>query len=246
MTRAKITGSRIQHIELREIHLVRDDEDTSRWMDEIDNHDETASEFRRYTDGLKGHIREWLASVRFRLGYRAYWAENFDRAHHWLQPLADHNDCAAQYYIGRMHSRGEGVSQDMAQALRWWNASAGRGERWAQVEIGNLYETGSGVPQSFEKARKWYQRAADAGLAEAQVRIGYFHDAGLGGIPVNHLVARQWYLRAAVQGEKNAYHNLAVHYANGLGIPADKQKALVWLNKARPHETVDTDDLHVI
>lgn len=184
---------------------------------------------------LQAYICELKAATRFKRGYRAYWSGDFDQAWQILKPLADQSDSAAQYYLGRMRARGEGIHRDLDQALRWWNASAGRGERWAQVEIGNLYETGSGLNRDYGKAFKWYQRAADDGLAEAQVRVGYYYDKGLG-VVKNHRTARQWYIRAAVQGETNAYHNLAVHYAKGLGVPADKQKALAWLKKARPHQ----------
>lgn len=187
-------------------------------------------------------ISELIDASRFKRGYRQYWNGEFESAWSTLEPLAAKNDCAAQYYLGRMRARGEGIDKDLMQALRWWNASAGRGERWAQVEIGNLYENGRGIAQDSAKALKWYRRAADDGLAEAQVRVGYFYDKGIG-VTLNHNIARQWYIRAAVQGEKNAYHNLAVHYARGLGVPADKQKALAWLKKAQPHQRCSSDDV---
>lgn len=187
-------------------------------------------------------VSELINAARFARGYRHYWNGEFERAWNVLAPLGERNDCAAQYYLGRMRARGEGIDKDLMQALRWWNASAGRGERWAQVEIGSLYEHGRGIVQDSAKALKWYRRAADDGLAEAQVRVGYFYDNGIG-VTKNHNLARQWYIRAAVQGEKNAYHNLAVHYAKGLGVPADRQKALAWLKKARPHQRCESEDV---
>lgn len=61
-------------------------------------------------------------------GLRAYSQRNFPLAlRHWA-PLAQRGDPSAQYNLGRMYARGEGVSRDLAEAYKWFTL-AGIGGR---------------------------------------------------------------------------------------------------------------------
>jgi|GEM_PF-3875260 len=134
-------------------------------------------------------------NVRFWLGYYAYWRGKYEPALTLLKPLAEGGHAAAQFYLGRMFARAEGVDRDLANAIRWWNASAGAGEPWSQVAIGSLYERGIAVPRDRSKALKWYLKAAHNGLPEAQARVGFFYESGAVGDRDQHK-ARHWYLLA--------------------------------------------------
>lgn len=134
--------------------------------------------------------------VRFWLGYQAYWQGYYRSAFNLLEPLAKSGHAAAQYYLGRMCARAEGLERDLGDAIRWWNASAGAGEPWAEVAIGSLYERGKVVPRDRRKALKWYLRAARHGLPEAQLRVGYFYEFGLG-TDRDVARARRWYVEAS-------------------------------------------------
>ena len=74
----------------------------------------------------------------------------------WL-PLAEHGHPAAQFNVGVLYEKGQGVAQDFAEAARWYLKAAEQGDTQAQYSLGVLYETGTGVPKNLEEARKWYR-----------------------------------------------------------------------------------------
>jgi hypothetical protein len=89
------------------------------------------------------------------------------QANQWLQRGmtlyrrdADRGDAEAQYQIGFMYFRGQGVRQDYAQALSWYRRAADQGHLQAMEGLGGMYQYGIGVPQDTAQARVWYQRAA--------------------------------------------------------------------------------------
>ena len=44
----------------------------------------------------------------------------------------------AQYYLGNMYYKGEGVKAKYAEAVRWWTKAAGQGHVDAKYELENL------------------------------------------------------------------------------------------------------------
>lgn len=62
-------------------------------------------------------------------GLRAYAQRNYAVAlRHW-GPAAQRGDTAAQYNIGRLYARGEGVPRDYAEAYKWFTLAAAGGRR---------------------------------------------------------------------------------------------------------------------
>jgi TPR repeat protein len=53
----------------------------------------------------------------------AYNAGDYVRAQHRLRPLAEQGDGAAQYKLGFMYERGQGVTQDLVFAYTWYDIS---------------------------------------------------------------------------------------------------------------------------
>jgi TPR repeat protein len=66
-----------------------------------------------------------------------------------------------------MYAKGEGVPQDLAQAMDWYRKAAERGYADAQYNLGVMYANASGVPQDFVQAHKWFSLAAAQGEADA-------------------------------------------------------------------------------
>ena len=92
----------------------------------------------------------------FEEGVAAYLREDFASALSYWLPLAQQGHRTAQFNIGVMYEKGQGVSKDLAQTARWYLAAAEQSEPQAQYELAVLYEHGSGVSQDVERARKWY------------------------------------------------------------------------------------------
>ncbi len=71
------------------------------------------------------------------------------------RPLAEKGHAVAQYNLGLMFRRGQGVPQDNTKAVKWCRRAAEQGLVSAQNNLGFMYERGRGVPKDYAKAVKW-------------------------------------------------------------------------------------------
>src|SRR5690606_32105532 len=69
----------------------------------------------------------------------------------------------AQYNIGLMTERGQGVTRDRAAAALWYWKAAHRGVAAAQLQLGVAFATGTGVGRDPAEALKWLDLAAKNG-----------------------------------------------------------------------------------
>jgi clan AA aspartic protease (TIGR02281 family) len=109
----------------------------------------------------------------------------------------------AEYNLGVMYAKGQGVPQDYAQAATWFRKAADQGNALAQANLGMAYDKGQGVPQDYAQAVAWYRKAADQGEAEAQLNLGAMYEYGQG-VPQDYAQAATWLRKAADQGEDEA------------------------------------------
>ena len=68
-----------------------------------------------------------LAHADFQDGWDAYTRKDYSTALKEWQPLAEQGDAQAQYYLGVLYFKGEGVPQDYVQAREWWLKAAEQG-----------------------------------------------------------------------------------------------------------------------
>ena len=61
----------------------------------------------------------------------------------------------AQFRLGIMYARGEGVAEDDAEAAQWLRLAAEQGESRAQVILGAMYARGEGVAEDDAEAVQW-------------------------------------------------------------------------------------------
>jgi TPR repeat protein len=106
---------------------------------------------------------------------------------------------AAQYNLGNMYYKGEGVQQDFKQAVAWLQKAAEQGDTDAQCNLGSMYRQGQGVQQDSKQAVAWYRKAADQGMAKAQHNLGVMYKQGKG-VQQDNTQAAAWYQKAADQG----------------------------------------------
>ena len=144
---------------------------------------------------------------------------------------AEQGDAEAQFSLGLMYDKGEGVPQDYAEAARWYRRAAEQGDAVAQFNLGLMYDKGEGVSQNYTEALRWYRRAAEQGHASAQLNLGLMYDEGEG-IPQDYAEAARWYRRAAEQGDAVAQFNLGLMYDKGEGVPQDYAEAARWYRRA--------------
>ena len=144
---------------------------------------------------------------------------------------AEQGDAEAQFKLGRMYAKGEGVPQDYVQAVAWFRKAAEQGNAKGQNGLGAMYGSGQGVPQDWVQAVVWFRKAAEQGEAMAQCNLGVMYANGQG-VPQDYAEAAAWYRKAAEQGYAQAQFNLGLMYANGEGVRQDYAQALVWYRKA--------------
>ena len=80
---------------------------------------------------------------------------------------AEQGDAAAQFNLGVMYYRGEGVAQDDKAAVKWYTKAAEQGHVGAQTDLGLMYESGQGVAQDYVMAHMFFNIAAIDGLKPA-------------------------------------------------------------------------------
>ena len=87
----------------------------------------------------------------------------------WFAVAAENGVPEAQYNLGLMHCRGEGVPRRLHEALRWMRQAAASGHLPAQRAVGQLYLTGlDTMGQDLSEARTWLAAAASRGDRESR------------------------------------------------------------------------------
>ncbi len=137
------------------------------------------------------------------LSFRCSSAGDFAGAFEWCQRAADGELAWAQYNLGLMYQKGEGVARSEAEAVHWYRLAASQGFADAQLRLADLYYLGQGLQQSYTQAALWYRRAAEQGCARAQFQLGHLYDVGLG-IEHDYTKYRYWTRMAAEQGHEDA------------------------------------------
>jgi TPR repeat protein len=137
------------------------------------------------------------------VSFRCYSAGDFAGAFQWCQRAADANLAWAQYNLGLMYQKGEGVAQSEAEAAHWYRLAASQGFLDAQQRLADLYYLGHGMPRNYMQAALWYRRAAEQGNATAQFQLGHLYDVGLG-VEHDYTQYRYWTRMAAEQGHEDA------------------------------------------
>ena len=132
----------------------------------------------------------------FQAGLAAFNAKNYADALSIWKPLADQGYAPAQYNLGAMYGKGQGVAQDYDAAVKLYRMVADKGYLEGQYNLGVMYYNGSGVPQSYKLAVDWFEKAANGGKDDAMVALAKAFETGEG--RQQHLNdAKFWYERAA-------------------------------------------------
>jgi len=97
----------------------------------------------------------------FNDGVVAYLMADYEKAFTTMQSLAETSDHGfAQYYMGMMYLKGQGVDQDYEAASNWFRKASEKNIPQAQYKLGDLYFKGRGVPKDYEYAYIWYSVGA--------------------------------------------------------------------------------------
>ncbi len=71
-----------------------------------------------------------------------------------------------------MYSKGQGVPQDYAEAMKWYRLAAEQGFALAQSNLGEMYINGEGVRRNYVQGYMWLGLAAKHGDKDAVLPQG--------------------------------------------------------------------------
>ena len=120
------------------------------------------------------------AEATYQQAVKFYNAKNYKKAAPLLRKSAEQGHADAQYNLGFLYRKGEGVKQDYKQAAEWYRKAADQGNANAQSNLGFLYGEGKGVKQDYKQAAEWYRKAAEQGHAVALNNLAIMYGQGHG------------------------------------------------------------------
>jgi hypothetical protein len=181
-------------------------------------------------------------ALEFEDGLAAYKRGELKHAVRIFTMLAERGDPPAQFALGMLYDKGNGVERDNARAAEWYTRSAESGYARAQLNLSLMYASGEGVEKDESLAHRWLREAAMQGNEDAVARLeenaagddpdAQFDLAGLyatgTGVDKDEAEARKWFQRAAADGDERSQFNLGVLAA----AAGDDEEAVRWYEKA--------------
>ncbi len=118
---------------------------------------------------------------------------------------------AAQYALGELHSKGQGVAASVTKAVEWYEKAA---------------------LQNDERALEALKKLSDADKIEAIMVLARFCEMGQAGCPQDLQTALEWYRKAVDSGSGEAALYIAESYETGCLGKKDESSAIEWLARA--------------
>lgn len=165
-------------------------------------------------------------------GAEAFRKNNYLKARQLWMPSALKGDSYAQFMLGWMADRGQGINgRDARSAAHWFQLSAKGGFPRAMSNLANLYQSGAGVPKDIPLALALYTKAANLGEVFAQTRLAGFHYVG-DFVKQDYKQSFRWYSKAAQQENRYSQSMIGHMYLAGEGVSKDPRLAATYLEKA--------------
>jgi hypothetical protein len=172
-----------------------------------------------------------ISRFRYQLGRAYQKMSEFGQAAEHFRAAAVKGNACAQFNLGLLYERGDGVVKSDAEALSLYMKAADSGFGWAFFNLGNMYADGRSVKRDQKKALEFYRRSADKGISFAQFTLGRIYEEGQG-VQKDESEAARLYMLAANARHAWAQFNLGNMYSDGRGVPKDYVEAAAWYRTA--------------
>ena len=156
----------------------------------------------------------------------------------WWKEGAERGEAEAQFNLGLMYFKGNGVAKNEAEAIKWFKKAAEQGDVGAQFNVGLMSVNGIGTARDPFEAAKWFKEAAMKGDAQSEFNLGLLFFKG-DGVMKDHAEALKWFRKAADQGKADAQYATALMYLIGNGVNKDVPEAAKWLRKSAKQGNAD-------
>ncbi|MDO5861287.1 MAG: tetratricopeptide repeat protein [Thermoplasmata archaeon] len=143
---------------------------------------------------------------------------------------ARNNNAEAEYCIGLMYARGQGIEKDYPAAISWFQKSYDRGLQSPAYFLGKMHLLGMGTAKNPTKARMYFEAVA-AHDARASYELGIMHFTGKD-VPRDLVESAKWMRKSAEAGNAEAQFVLGQFYKAGAGVHKDVPEAVKWLTSA--------------
>ena len=134
-----------------------------------------------------------------------------------LETQATQGDSDAQYQLGLMYRSGNGVEENVYQAIHWLTRAANADNSQAQYALAMIYRENATQMQDQEKAVTWFKRAAQNSHADAQYSLGLLYANG-DNVQQDSMLAKKWFKQSAEQGNMAAKIALATTESTPLEV----------------------------
>jgi localization factor PodJL len=129
--------------------------------------------------------------------------QNFADAARWFERAANRGLAPAQYRLGSLLEKGQGVKKDAEAARRLYLLAADKGNAKAMHNLAVLYAEGIDGKPDYKAASQWFRKAATRGVADSQYNLGILFARGIG-VEQNLAESYKWFALAAHQGDQDA------------------------------------------
>jgi localization factor PodJL len=134
---------------------------------------------------------------------------NLPDAVKFLTQAAEKGQAVAQYRLGTLYERGQGVAADAVKAVHWYGLAANQGNRKAMHNLAVAYAGGVGGKKNMAEAARWFAKAAALGLSDSQFNLAVLYERG-DGVPQSLVDAYKWYSIAAASGDTESKARIGV------------------------------------
>jgi localization factor PodJL len=127
----------------------------------------------------------------------------------FLTQAAEKGQAVAQYRLGTLYARGQGIPADTAKAAHWYEMAANQGNRKAMHNLAVSYASGAAGKKNIAEAGRWFAKAAALGLSDSQFNLAVLYERG-DGVPQSLQDAFKWYSIAAAAGDTESKTRIGV------------------------------------
>jgi enhanced entry protein EnhC len=155
----------------------------------------------------------------------------------WLNKAVASGNVQAITKLGQLYLSGKLVDADEIKGQELLNQAAARGFAPAMVSLGEL----ALQQDKKEEAIQWFNKASNQKNAEAYLNLAHIYSQEKS--PVYDLKnAFMFTLKAAQEGLPQGKRELSQMYQKGIGVNADPDLAIQWLNQAYQDESAKNQE----
>ncbi|WP_119166925.1 tetratricopeptide repeat protein [Algihabitans albus] len=146
------------------------------------------------------------------------------RASLWYAYASHAGDAASLFHLAWVHET-EGLTQLAIRHLRLKRLYGRESPAVRRQRADEFFESNPPFLRSFVIAESLYRQSAEQGFDPAMNNLGQLYMLGVG-LPFDIGQAFDWHLQAARAGNPVARWNIAIAYAQGLGVTPSRARAL--------------------